>query len=64
MKRNDEGKEDKNDKGEWRNERCVLWRGSSRGMERGKLWIGLRTRENEIKEGKFEDNERERVGER
>ena len=41
------GMEEKNERGEWRNEGCVLWRGSRRGMERGKLWIGVWMRENE-----------------
>ena len=26
------GKEEKNEKGEWRNEGCVLWRGESSGL--------------------------------
>ena len=30
-----------------RNEGCVLWRGRRRGIERGKLWIGVWMRENE-----------------
>ena len=56
------GKEEKNEKGEWRNEGCVLWRGSRRGMERGKLWIGVWMRENERGGGQFVEDERERVG--
>ena len=57
------GKEEKNEKGEWRNEGCVLWRGSRRGMDRGKLWIGVWMRENE-REGNnsWRMRERERVG--
>ena len=57
--------EEKNERGEWRNEGCVLWRGSRRGMERGKLWIGVWMRENEREGGggKFMEVERERVGE-
>ena len=35
------GKEENNEEGEWINEGCVLWRGSRRGMERGKLSIGV-----------------------
>ena len=27
------GKQEKNEKGEWRNQGCVLWRGRRRGME-------------------------------
>ena len=30
-----------------RNEGSVLWRGKRRGMQRGKLWIGVWMRENE-----------------
>ena len=41
------GKEEKNEKGEWRNEGYVLWRGSRRVMKRGKVWIGVWMRENE-----------------
>ena len=41
------GKQEKNEKGEWRNEGCVLWRECRRGMERRKLWIGVWMRENE-----------------
>ena len=41
------GKEEKNKKGEWRNEGYVLWRVSRRGMERGKSWIFVWMRENE-----------------
>ena len=48
--------EEKNEKGEWRNEGCVLWR----GMERGKLWIGVWMRENFVEN---ERDARERVGE-
>ena len=29
------------------NKKCVLWRGSRRGMERGKFWIDVWMRENE-----------------
>ena len=39
------GKEEKNEKGDWRNEGCMLWRGSRRGKVRGKLWIGVWMRE-------------------
>ena len=53
-------KEEKIEKGERRNEGCVLWRGSRRGMERGNLWIGVWMREGG---GEFMDDERERVGE-
>ena len=35
------GKRGNNVKGEWRNGRCVRWRGHRRGMGRGKLWIGV-----------------------
>ena len=43
----------------------VLWRGSRRGMERGKLWIGLWMRENEREGGgRICEDERERVGEK
>ena len=38
MKREKRGK---NEKGEWRNGRCVQWRVSRRRMERRKLWIGV-----------------------
>ena len=41
----------------------VLWRGSRRGMERGRLWIGVRRRENERQGETFEKDQRERVGE-
>ena len=30
-----------NEKGEWGNGWCVWWRGTRRGMEREKLWIGM-----------------------
>ena len=41
----------KNEKGEWRNGSYVWWRGNIRGMERGKLWIGLSIRSNERERG-------------
>ena len=53
-------KEEKNEKGDSRNEGYVLWKGSRRRMARGKLWIGVWMRENE--RGKFVEDERERVG--
>ena len=59
------GKEvEKNEKEEWRNEGCALWRGKRRGMESGKLWIGVWMRENERERGggEFVEDERESRG--
>ena len=42
----------KNEKGRWRNGKCVRWRGTRSGMERRKLWIGVWMRENE-REGRI-----------
>ena len=63
MREKREGKRGENEKGEWRNGRCVWWRGNIRGMERGRVWIGVWMKENEREKEKFVEDERETMGE-
>ena len=56
------GKEEKNEKGEWRNQGCVLWRGSRRGMEREKFWIGVWMSEKERRRKRINGRSESRSG--